>query len=72
MGKRAVGCRRCERACQTCGEAMRVLVWCAGCQGRKGGASKSKRKREASRENLEKARGGGSAGRCSRADTGRP
>ena len=49
-------CPSCHRACDECGQPLRVLAFCPPCAGRRGGSSRSTKKSEASRANLARTR----------------
>ena len=49
-------CPTCQKACALCGQPLHVNAFCPPCAGRQGGSSRSQKKTEASRQNLEQSR----------------
>jgi hypothetical protein len=49
-------CPTCQRSCDQCHQPLRVFAYCPPCAGRKGGLSRSAKKQDASRRNIEQTR----------------
>ena len=47
-------CPTCTKLCDTCGQPLRVLAYCPPCAGGRGGSSRSAKKQESSRRNIER------------------